>query len=183
MRPHHLAATRENSSRAPSAFWKLPGPGRPPAPCPRSGPILALAPRIVRPPPPTPALYAGHAACDAVDGGETSVLPEPRSAAYDTTVLLESESINRFFHVGHAIALTPAPSASLANPLDSLCGERPFRPRLECGELPPRDRAAQPISLHSRRSGPGGGSEKWGGQIAARSGSPKTTQRANQPRG
>jgi hypothetical protein len=104
-----LAATRENSSRAPSAFWKLPGPGRPPAPCPRSGPILALAPRIVRPPPPTPALYAGHAACDAVDGGETSVLLEPRSTAYDSTVLLESELINRFFHVGHAMALNPAP--------------------------------------------------------------------------
>ncbi len=33
------AATRENSSRAPCAFWKLPGPGRPPAPRPRSGPI------------------------------------------------------------------------------------------------------------------------------------------------
>jgi hypothetical protein len=104
-----LAATRENSSRAPSAFWKLPGPGRPPAPCPRSGPILALAPRIVRPPPPTPALYAGHAACDAADGSETSVLLEPRSTTYDTTVLLKSKWINQFFHVGHAMVLTPAP--------------------------------------------------------------------------
>ena len=103
------AATRENSSRAPSAFWKLPGPGRPPAPCPRSRTILALAPRIVRPPPPTPALYAGHAACDAADGSETSVLLEPRSTAYDFTVLLESKSINRFFHVGHAMVLTRAP--------------------------------------------------------------------------
>ena len=59
-----------------------------------------LAPRIVRPPPPTPALYAGHAACDAVDGSETSVLLEPRSTAYDLTVLLESKSINRFLMKG-----------------------------------------------------------------------------------
>jgi hypothetical protein len=68
----------------------------------------ALSPRIVRPPPPTPALYAGHAACDAVDGSETSVLLEPRSAAYIITVLLESKLINRFFHLGHAMVLTPA---------------------------------------------------------------------------
>jgi hypothetical protein len=137
-----LAATRENSSRAPSAFWKLPGPGNPPAPCSRSGPILALAPRIVRPPPPTPALYAGHAACDAADGSETSVLLEPRSSTYDTTILLESNWINQFFHVGPAMVLTPAPQGlggeslgfalrprgffgpvRLANPSDSICGD------------------------------------------------------------
>jgi len=60
----------------------------------------------------------------------------------------------------------------LANPTDSLGGNsaasassgwrilrirlaatRPLRPRLERGELPPRDRAAQPISLHSRPLG------------------------------
>ncbi len=44
------AATRENSSRAPSAFWKLPGPGRPPAPRPRSRPIwLWLRETFARP--------------------------------------------------------------------------------------------------------------------------------------
>ncbi len=34
-----MAATRCDSSRAPSAIWKLPGPGRPPAPVPRSRPV------------------------------------------------------------------------------------------------------------------------------------------------
>jgi len=103
-----LAATRENSSRPPCAFWKLPGPGRPPAPRPRREPISAPAPRIVCPPPSTPALHAGHAACDAVDGSETSVLLVPRSTAYVSTVLLKSKSINRFFHLGCALVFTTA---------------------------------------------------------------------------
>jgi len=156
-----LAATREYSSRAPSAFWKLPGPGRPPAPCPRSGPILAPSPRIVRPPPPTPALYAGHAACDAVDESETSVLLEPRSTTYDTTVLPESKLINRFFHVGHAMVLGPAPHGLagesfgfalrrrglfgpvwLANSADSLCGN-------EASSDPSRARGVTPAGPRS----------------------------------
>ncbi len=56
------------------------------------------------------------------------------------------------------------PSASLANPSDSLCGDEAFsarfsgrilriRPRLERGELPPRDPGGQLISLHSRPLG------------------------------
>ena len=156
-----MAATRENSSHAPRAFWKLPGPGRPPAPRPRSEPVSALASRIVRPPPPTPALYAGHAACDAVDGSETSVLLEPRSTAYDSKVLLQSNSINPFFHLGHAIL--PA-----GNPLP--------------GEIAPRDRASQPISLHSR---PLEASwrlrEIWGAKRRPQRGF-RAAQRANQPR-
>jgi hypothetical protein len=197
-----LAATRENSSRAPSAFWKLPGPGRPPAPRPRRGPILtAFPPRIVRPPPPTPALYADHAACDAADGSETSVLLEPRSTAYDFTVLLESNSINQFFHVGHAMALAPARLEGngesfgfasrgpdrlglvwLANPSGSLRGDEAFSTRLVRGEYPPRDRAAQLISLHSRPLW-----ARWRvREIWVEKRCPqrisRTTQRANQPR-
>jgi hypothetical protein len=92
-----LAATRENSSLAPRAIWKLPGPGRPPAPCSAKSADLAPAPRIVRPPPPTPVQYVGHAALDAVGESETSDLLEPRSAAYNFTVLLGSKSINQIF--------------------------------------------------------------------------------------
>ena len=191
-----MAATREISSRAPSAFWKLPGPGRPPAPCPRSRPILALAPRIVRPPPPTPALYAGHAACDAADGSETSVLLEPRSTTYDTTVLLESKWINQFFHLGHTMVLTPAPQGLAgesfgfalwrrgffgpiwsANPPDSLCGDAASSASSSAGSYP-RGTARPSRSRYTRaRSGPGGGSEKSGGQVAARSGSPERRSR------
>ena len=126
-----LAATRENSSRAPSAFWKLPGPGRPPAPCPRSGPILALTPQNVCPPPPTPALYAGHAACDAVDGSETSALPELQSPAYDFNLLLESKSINRFFSCRARDGShpdTPRPHWRILRIRFTVT--RPFRPRL-----------------------------------------------------
>jgi len=162
-----LVATRENSSRAPSAFWKLPGPGRPPAPCPRSGPILALTPRIVRPPPPTPIAYAGPAACDAVGGSETSDLLEPRSPAYESTVLLESESINRVFHLGKIIYRTGDPTTSPANPRDSLCGDETCSVSSKARGLP-RGTAQSSRSRYTRaRSEPGGGSEKSRGQIAA----------------
>jgi hypothetical protein len=160
--------------------------------CPRSWPILALAPRIVRPPPPTPALYAGHAVCDAVDGGETSVLLEPRSTAYDSTVLLESKLINRFFHLGHATVLTPALLGLAGEPfgfalrrrgVSAPSGWRSLRIRfaakrrfglvLSAGSCP-RGTAQPSRSRYTRaRSGPDSGFEKSRGQIAARSGSPE----------
>jgi hypothetical protein len=173
-----LAATRENSSRAPSAFWKLPGPGRPPAPCPRSGPILALAPRIVRPPPPTPALYAGHAACDAVDRSETSALPELRSTAYDFNLLLESKSINRFFRVGHATGLIPTPLGLTGESFGFALRRRGLFGLVWSAGSCPRGTAQPNRSRYTRaRSGPGGRSGKSGGQIAARSGSPERRSR------
>jgi hypothetical protein len=147
--------------------------------------MLALTPRIVRPPPPTPALYAVHAACDAVDGSETSALPELRSTAYDVNLLLESKSINQYFRVGNAMDLSRQPSASLANPSDSICGDEAFFSPYLAGEsfgfAPvwsegsyPRGTAESSRSRYTRaRSGPGGDSEISGGQIAARSGSPE----------
>ncbi len=134
----------------------------------------ALAPRIVRPPPPTPALYAGHAACDAVDGSETSVLLEPRSAAYIITVLLESKMINRFFHVGHAMLLTPAPHGIAGESAGFAMRRRDLLGLVPSAGSYPRGTARPSRSRYTRaRSRPGGGSEKSGGQITARSGSPE----------
>jgi len=55
---------------------------------------------------------AGPAACIAVDGSETSDLLEPRSPAYDSTVLLEFESINSIFESEMRFTRTRIPRAA-----------------------------------------------------------------------
>jgi hypothetical protein len=99
MRPHHRPLLEKLLSFS-VRILEAPGSGKTSRATSAKSAGLAVAPRIIRPPPPTPISYAGHAAFDAVDESETSDLLEPRSTAYDFTVLLESKSINQFFTWG-----------------------------------------------------------------------------------
>jgi hypothetical protein len=79
MKPHH----RPRLERTPLMLRAHIGSSRVREDLPRQvrevGWISAPAPRIVRPPSPTPVSYAGDAACGAVGESETSDLLEPRS--------------------------------------------------------------------------------------------------------
>ncbi len=96
MRPHLRLLLRELLSCFERCL-EAPGSGRTSRAISAKSAVLAPAARIICPPPPTPVSYAGHAACGAVSGSETSDLLGPRPFAYDSTVLLESESINWIF--------------------------------------------------------------------------------------
>ena len=127
---------------------------------------LALAPRIVRPPPPTltPILHAGYAAGDAVDGSETSDLLEPRSTAYDSTLLLKSRSINRVFIWVTQWFSSRNPTASLANPTGSLCGDEAFSASSGArGVAPAGPRSPADLATLAPARGRGGGPERLGG--------------------
>ncbi len=126
---------------------------------------LALAPRIVCPPPPTPVTYAGHAACDAVDGSEASGLLEPRSTAYDTTVLLESESINRYFVWGGKWFLPRHLHALAGESFGSALRRRGLFGLVWRARICPRGTTRPSRSRYTRaRSGLAGGSKKSGGK-------------------
>jgi hypothetical protein len=96
MRPHLWLLLRELLSCS-ERMLEAPGSGKTSRAISAKSAVLAPAARIFRPPPPTLVSYAGHAACGAVSGSETSDLLGPRPIAYDSTVLLESRSINRIF--------------------------------------------------------------------------------------
>ena len=96
MRPHLWLLLRELLSCS-ERILEAPGSGKTSRAISAKSAEIAPAARIFRPPPPTPVSYAGHAACGAVSGNETSGLLGPRPIAYDSTVLLESRSINRIF--------------------------------------------------------------------------------------
>ena len=105
MRPH-LGRYSIRPLSCSERILEAPGSGKTPRALSAKSARLAPAPRIVRPPPPTPISYAGLAACDAAEGSGTSDLLEPRSPAYGSTLLLESGSINPVFHLGNTIYLT-----------------------------------------------------------------------------
>jgi hypothetical protein len=96
MRPHIWLLLRELLSCS-ERILEAPGSGKTSRAISAKSDEIAPAARIFRPPPPTPVSYAGHAACGAVSGSETSGLLGPRPIAYDSTLLLESRSINRIF--------------------------------------------------------------------------------------
>ena len=100
-------------------------------------------------------------------GKRDSDLLEPRSPAYESTVLLESGSINRVFHLGKIIFRTGDPTTSPANPPDSICGDETCSVSSGARGLP-RGTAQPSRSRYTRaRSRPAGGPEKPRGRIAA----------------
>jgi hypothetical protein len=158
------ASTRKNSSRSPCAFWKLPGPGRPPAPRPRSRPVWPwLRESFARPRRHRPRTQVTQPVM-------RSTRTRPRISLnrdLQRTALPYSSNRNR------SISFSPgaedgshhgAPRPRWRILRIRTAAARPFRTRLERGQLPPRDLAAQPISLHSRPLGPASGPEKSGGK-------------------
>ena len=119
--------------------------------------------RIFRPPPPTPVLYAGHAACGAVSGSETSDLLGPRPIAYSSTVLLQSRSINRISADSHVFFRTHSGSLERRS-----CPAGPRTPADLATLAPARGQLAASGNL---------GGNRCPQRIF------RTTQRANQPRG
>jgi hypothetical protein len=103
------AATRKNSSRSPCAFWKLPGPGRPPAPRPRSRPVWPwLRESFARP-------HRHRSRTQVTQPLMRSTRARPRiSLSRDLQRTTSPYSSNRnrsisFFHLGQKMVLTTAP--------------------------------------------------------------------------
>jgi hypothetical protein len=96
MRPHLWLLLRELLSCS-ERILEAPGSGKTSRAISAKSAFCLRLRESFRPPPPTPVSYAGHAACGAVSGSEASDLLGPRPIAYDSTVLLESRSINRIF--------------------------------------------------------------------------------------
>jgi len=158
------AATRKNSSRSPCAFWKLPGPGRPPAPRPRSRPVWPwLRESFARP-------HRHRSRTQVTQPLMRSTRARPRiSLSRDLQRTTSPYSSNRNRSISFSPGAKNCSHHGAPRPRWRILGmrfaaTRPFGARLERGQLPPRDHAAQPISLHSRPLGPAGGSEKSGGK-------------------
>ena len=151
MRPHPRLLLRELLSCS-ERFLEAPGSGKTSRAISAKSAVLAPAARIFRPPPPTPVSYAGRAACGAVSGSETSDLP---------------------WAAAHRVRLHRTPRIEI-DQSDFQIIRRIFSPRnpaaWSAGHTP-RDRASQPISLHSRPLGASWRLRHAWGEIAARSGS------------
>jgi len=147
-----LAATRENSSRAPSAFWKLPGPEDLPRHIREVGQYWRRLHRSFAHPRQHPSRTQARG---LLYGQRKRDLGSPWAAAR---------------------SVQPQPTPRIAiDQSDSWIADVIFHERNRTPQsagVAPRDRALQPISLHSRRLGVSWRLREIWGEIAARGGPP-----------